>query len=144
MIIRPLLGSDAEKLEYFRKKDFEEGWNREMIISAFDSGRFYGFVAEENGEVIGFITVDESADATCDIESVYTVKERRNKGVGTALIENVVKKAKNGGFDKIFLEVNAQNPAFALYLKLGFIKVSVRKKYYSDGNDAIVMVKELK
>ena len=48
------------------------------------------------------------------------------------------------GVNKVFLEVRSSNiSAIALYEKKGYTKISVRKKYYADGEDALVMVKEL-
>ena len=46
---------------------------------------------------------------------------------------------KDYGVDEIFLEVRPTNSsAIKLYEKLGFENISVRKKYYSDGEDAMV------
>ena len=45
----------------------------------------------------------------------------------------------------MFLEVRSSNtPAINLYKKAGFTNLSVRKKYYDDGEDAVVMAKELR
>ncbi len=42
------------------------------------------------------------------------------------------------------MEVSVKNiPARGLYEKLGFRKVGIRKRYYPDGSDAILMEKEL-
>jgi len=42
----------------------------------------------------------------------------------------------------VFLEVRESNaPARALYGRAGFVSIAVRKKYYGDGEDAVVMVK---
>lgn len=44
----------------------------------------------------------------------------------------------------LFLEVGINNfPAIYLYEKLGFKKISIRKKYYKNGEDALVMSKVL-
>ena len=43
----------------------------------------------------------------------------------------------------IILEVRKSNfPAINLYLKFGFSELGIREKYYSDGEDAIVMKRE--
>ena len=50
----------------------------------------------------------------------------------------------NLGIEKIFLEVRASNtPARNLYIQNGYNEISIRKKYYSDNEDAIVMAKEI-
>jgi cellulose biosynthesis protein BcsQ len=58
--------------------------------------------------------------------------------------KNCLKELKNQGIEKIFLEVRKSNiPAKSLYEKIGYKEISVRKKYYSDGEDAVVMAKEI-
>ena len=48
------------------------------------------------------------------------------------------------GAKRVFLEVRVSNsPAFLLYLKHGFNGLYARSRYYADGEDAIVMMKEL-
>ena len=55
------------------------------------------------------------------------------------LVENELKKS---GVKKIFLEVSTNNfPALNLYKNNGFVQISVRKNYYEDGSDAILMEK---
>ena len=47
--------------------------------------------------------------------------------------------------NSITLEVNSINiPAIKLYEKFGFKNVGLRKKYYGQNQDAIIMTKELK
>ena len=44
----------------------------------------------------------------------------------------------------VFLEVKRTNfPAINLYLSFGFEEINIRKKYYSDGEDALEMVKKM-
>jgi ribosomal-protein-alanine N-acetyltransferase len=56
--------------------------------------------------------------------------------------------ASQKGFQKIFLEVRASNaPAIALYDRMGYRQVGIRKAYYpihaGQREDALVMMKEL-
>ncbi|MBF0443725.1 MAG: GNAT family N-acetyltransferase, partial [Oligoflexales bacterium] len=47
------------------------------------------------------------------------------------------------GITELFLEVRPSNKsALKLYQSFGFIKVSIRKKYYSDGEDALILKRE--
>lgn len=46
--------------------------------------------------------------------------EYRNKGIGTQLIENLIKTIKENGFNAISLSVDQRNPALRLYKQLGF------------------------
>ncbi|MDE5729312.1 MAG: GNAT family N-acetyltransferase [Clostridia bacterium] len=60
------------------------------------------------------------------------------------MLKELIKAAKKGGAKKVFLEVRVSNSnAMKLYLKNGFKGVYARTRYYSDGEDGLVMVKEL-
>ncbi|MEN2999814.1 MAG: N-acetyltransferase [Acidilobaceae archaeon] len=70
----------------------------------------------------------------------------RRMGIGSALLRetiDVVDKFYNA--ESLYLEVRVTNyPAISLYEKFGFKKARVVKGYYSDGEDAYVMVLRLK
>ena len=141
MTLRPLSEKDLVFIADEKEK-FADGWNYEMLVSSFNTGRFYGFIAEEEGEKTGFITYSVLVP-DADIESVYVRQESRKKGIAAALMNSAIKDVENKGGKKIFLEVREKNaPAINLYLKFGFKKISTRKKYYGEEN-AIVFVKEL-
>ena len=56
------------------------------------------------------------------------------------MISHIISRAQKGSKNKIYLEVSSSNmPALNLYSRLGFKKVGIRKKYYQDGMDAILM-----
>ncbi|MCC3861862.1 GNAT family N-acetyltransferase [Pseudemcibacter aquimaris] len=94
-------------------------------------------IAEDNGERLGFIQVEESEDEvsleTCaKIQLLAVTKEAQGKGVGSALMNRAVRWAKEKGFRLISLEVFANNKnARAFYEAQGF------------QNDTMFMVKPL-
>ncbi len=143
MNIRPLKYLDFDCLDRIVKTDFPDGWNKQMLLSAMDSGRFFGFVLEID-KIISFITYEVGVDGTADIQSVYTLKEYRQKGFAKTLLKNAITDCENRGMQKIFLEVRENNfSAIKLYQSFGFKQISVRKKYYSDGENAVVMLREI-
>ena len=123
-----------------RQVGFSDGWSEAMLAGSFDGGRFYGIVAEVNGFSVGFVTVTCGLD-DADIESVYVLPEYRRQGIADGLVERAVAFAKAQGAKKVLLEVRASNySAISLYKKHGFEQLSVRKKYYADGEDALVLI----
>ena len=59
------------------------------------------------------------------------------------IYQQALEDIKEKGVGKVFLEVRKSNSvAIKLYGDLGFNLVSERKKYYSDGENALVMLKE--
>ncbi len=114
-------------------QDFE----REMVENRV--ARY--LVAEEAGRLLGFAGVHIILDEG-HITNVAVLQEARGQGIGRRLIEALLQYASNLGVRYLTLEVRPSNaPAIALYSSFGFIKVHVRKKYYSDnGEDAFLMV----
>ena len=141
MKIRPMTVSDIPFLVSAREK-FPDAWDEKMLLSAFKAGNFFGFVAED-GVPKGFITYSVNVD-TADMQDLFVEEDCRKKGVGCALVSAFIESAKLRGLKKLFLEVRENNaPAINLYKKSGFTSISIRKKYYSDGENALVLVKEL-
>lgn len=134
---------DIDYIANAKKKGFFDGWTKDMIISGKDGGRLLGFIAENEKEQ-GFITFSEGLDGIFDLEDIFVEKSERKKGIGESLLSSFIAEAKERGGKKIFLEVRESNiPAINLYTKFGFEKISIRKKYYSDGENALVLVKNL-
>ncbi len=71
--------------------------------------------------------------------------EYQNQGIGSFLIEAIVRKAQFIEYKKVTLEVRKSNiNAQALYLKIGFENVGLKKGYYfGDHEDAIDMQLDL-
>lgn len=82
---------------------------------------------------------------TSEIIDLYVLEAWRQSGYGTALLKFAVHQLKaEEGVNEIFLEVRPSNTAaISLYQKLGFISFSRRKKYYADGEDALILRKEI-
>ena len=67
----------------------------------------------------------------CDICNVAVKADFRDRGVGKALVNDIIDFAKETKKSVVMLEVRRSNaPAVALYEKLGFVKVGERKNFY--------------
>ncbi len=143
MKVKNLYKKDIPFILEVYKDNFSDGWNENMLVSAFDGGRFLCIGIEEKETLLGVITVSIGID-DADIEGVVTKKAFLRKGIGKELVQSALDEIKKLKIRKVFLEVRESNaPAKSLYESFGFNFVSVRKKYYLDGENAIVMVKEL-
>lgn len=76
-----------------------------------------------------------------EIENICVSPDMRRNGIGETLMQKMIQTALTEKASVIFLEVRAGNtPARALYQKLGFKELYVRKGYYKDPtDDAIIM-----
>lgn len=144
MRIACLYEKDAQQIVDLYKDNFSDGWNLEQILSAYKNQRFMSLGAFDKDKLIGVITCDFN-EFDADIEGVVVKKEYRKLGVGSMLISELEKRLKELNKEKIFLEVRKGNTvAQKLYEKMGFTRISQRKGYYADGEDALVMAKEIK
>ncbi|MDN3725435.1 GNAT family N-acetyltransferase [Aequorivita sp. SDUM287046] len=82
------------------------------------------FVVEENGKIIGGAGVaqlDNFDGNVCELQKMYFLPEARGRGVGAQMMEFCVAKAREFGFEKIYLEtMEYMTHAQKLYKQAGF------------------------
>ncbi len=143
MIFKNLDQSFCQKIAKLFSDNFFDGWTMDMLKSAFSNRRFYCFGALDGLRLVGAVTFSYAVD-TADIEDIVVDKEFLRQKVGERLINMALEQIKEDKIFKVLLEVRKSNlPAINLYKKNGFIIINERKKYYSDGEDALLMAKEL-
>lgn len=97
-------------------------------------------VAEQDGKVVGYIVGYRSAENEGHIFSIGVKEGYRGKGIGTELIQALCDMFVVNGLKYARLEVRQSNKrAQKLYRSLGFVPCWTEKKYYSDGEDGMVM-----
>lgn len=144
MQIREWRYQDILRISELERECFpKEPWSFQMLASSFDSETFLGILAEDGGEVIGYGGITIAADVA-DIANVAVAESYRGAGTGKMLVEALLSAAAERGAGKVFLEVRVSNSvAMNLYLDCGFKGVYARTRYYSDGEDCLVMAREL-
>ena len=123
---------------------FSHPWSKQSLEEELNNETSLFLVAKEENEVIGYIAMSIVIDEGY-IFNVAVREKYRNKGVATALINELVTYGKKNNFSFITLEVRESNlPAISLYSKFGFIKAGERKDYYSNPKEnAILLTKYL-
>ncbi len=142
--ISPARLRDLNALRKLEKVVFKkDAWPVIDILAAllFPGGIHYK--AEVDGRMIGFITAENNLFENASwVTTVGVMPEYRNQGVGRSLMDMVEKRANR---PVIKLCVRKSNTgAISLYDRLGYQIRETRRRYYSDGEDAFVMVKFLK
>ena len=109
---------------------FADPWSEKSIASELGNIWSYWIVALDSERVVGYIGSQSSADET-DVMNVAVHPDYRRRGIAESLIESLIRELKNRGSHALMLEVRDSNaPAIALYEKLGFQQVGLRKNYY--------------
>jgi ribosomal-protein-alanine N-acetyltransferase len=143
MLIREWKYEDILPISQLEKECFgSESWSFSTLASCFESSTFFAYVAEEEGEIVGYGGITIVAD-TSDLENILVAENYRRCGIATRLLDELLNAAKSKGAEKTFLEVRVSNStAMRLYLKKGFVGTYARTRYYSDGEDCLVMCKK--
>ncbi|MFF2494430.1 GNAT family N-acetyltransferase [Agromyces sp. NPDC058064] len=75
-----------------------------------------------------------------DIQTIAVDPAARGIGLGRGLMHALITESRRRGIAQLFLEVRADNPiARSLYESLGFAEIGVRRGYYRNGVDAVMM-----
>ncbi len=122
-------------------------WSREQLED--ESGQPAGFqfvVHREGSEKIQAFLCGRLIADEAEILKVAVAENIRKKGIGTQLLDFVLKFCGEKGVKNCFLELRSSNTAArSLYEKKGFFIVGTRKNYYEKPvEDAILMQRELR
>jgi [ribosomal protein S18]-alanine N-acetyltransferase len=97
------------------------------------------FFGIESGSLKGFVLARQMLDEL-ELFLIAVHPFEQSKGCGKSLLRELLHLAKAKGIRQIFLEVRELNQvAIALYESFGFVKITTRKKYYKNGENAWVM-----
>lgn len=142
MRIEKMTSGHLDDVYIIETECFSHPWSRQSLEEELDNETSLFLVAKEENEVIGYIGMSIVIDEGY-IFNVAVRESYRNKGVATALINELVTYGKKNNFSFITLEVRKSNlPAISLYSKFGFLKAGERKDYYSNPKEnAILMTK---
>lgn len=126
---------------------FSPAWDEAAIASLLEHPASTSLVAVagsgESKVIVGFVIGQLAADEA-EILSVGAAPDWQRAGLGKMLIQGLVRAAKRGEANRLFLEVAEDNAgAQALYGSLGFSEVGRRKGYYERASgpaaDALVL-----
>lgn len=126
-------------LEQFNYGDFDDFWNVSTIMDDIKSNNSMYIIAKLNDEIIGFAGIKIILDEA-EIMNIATKKIYRHEGIASLMLEYLISYCKKNSINSINLEVNIQNSiAIKLYKKYNFNEVGLRKKYYNNTYDAVLM-----
>ena len=122
---------------------FSTPWSENSVRSELTNPLSLWLVAVECDRVVGYVGSQTVLDEA-DMMNVAVSPDARQKGVGNALVTALADRLKANAVRCLTLEVRASNePAKALYQKLGFTQVGRRPNYYRNlREDALILRKE--
>lgn len=139
-----MTAQDLDGVMRVELESFPLPWSRESYLGELSNSFASYLVCDLEGEIIGFggiwVVFDEA-----HITNVAIASARRQRGLGTMLMERLEAIAREKRAQRILLEVRTSNySAQRMYNNLGYIPTGLRKEYYTDNQeDAIIMTKFL-
>ena len=144
IVINDMTLDDIEMLKVDFSQNFDEFWSINILEDDFKTTNSSYIVAKIDNKIVGFagskILIDEA-----DIMNIVTHKKYRNFGIGKLLLEKLIEIAQKTNCKTLTLEVNEHNTiAIHLYEKYHFVRIGLRKKYYNNTDNAIIMQKNIR
>ncbi|MEH0846302.1 ribosomal protein S18-alanine N-acetyltransferase [Micromonospora sp. CPCC 205711] len=117
-----------------------EQWSPAMFWNELASGHWYRVALDVDGTLLGYAGLTVQPDEAW-VQNIAVRRNAQRRGIGRALLEDLLAEADRRGAHSVLLEVAADNaPAQRLYAGYGFEPVGVRRGYYQPSNtDALVM-----
>ncbi len=145
VVVRPANVDDLDQVYLVELESFKYPYPREYLKALLALAGDLFLVLEVCGRIVGYVVGLIEFNAEGHILSIAVAKSFRGRGYGKKLMLELESRFKERGVRRIKLEVRKSNMiAISMYRKLGYRIVGVIPGYYPDGEDAYVMIKELK
>ena len=142
--IKKLTAAHVDAVAQLETICFSTPWSSNSIANELINPLSLWLVAEEDGILLGYIGSQTVMDEA-DMMNVAVEPSARRRGVAERLVSRLVCDLGCLGVKHLTLEVRVSNePAIALYNKLGFVQVGRRPNYYRNPKeDALILRKGL-
>lgn len=135
--IRRLRPEDMPEVIEIERVCFSDAWEVDGFRGLVNNDQFDCFGYFDKG-LCGYV-IDYFVAGELHILNIAVKPEKRREGIAQKLFDFAMAFYLKE-LDLVFLEVRAGNvPAISFYLKQGFKQVGLRKNYYPDGEDAVLM-----
>lgn len=120
-------------------------WSSASLRQELEVRQGLCFVAEAAGQRIVGWCACRRIWPEAELLKIAVAEGERRKGIGSAVLQQLVGALQGQSFTTLYLEVRARNkPAIRFYNSHGFSKVGMRRAYYADPNDdALILRKDI-
>ncbi|MEF8773219.1 MAG: ribosomal protein S18-alanine N-acetyltransferase [Halobacteriales archaeon] len=143
--VRRASATDLLAVHRIERASFPNPWPYEAFERFLEDP---GFLVADDGSVVGFVVADVVANRGRPVGHVKNLAvhpDRRGEEIGTTLLSRALMVLTQAGVDSVKLEVRRSNEAARkLYEQFGFEPVHRIADYYEDGEDAVVLVSEIR
>lgn len=97
-----------------------EGWRAQLAITANDIRARPVYVAVDAGRIVGFYSLQRSRPRSWELDNLWVMPERMNRGIGRALLNHALETAARGGASEV--TVDADPNAAPFYIQCGAVR----------------------
>ena len=139
----PMTADHVPAVAELEKLCFTTPWSERSVASELDNPLSLWLVALDGEAVVGYVGSQSVMDEA-DMMNIAVLPDYRRLGIAQSLVTALCDRLARNGVHSLTLEVRASNqPAKALYAKLGFTEAGRRPNYYSNPKeDACILRKE--
>ena len=143
-MIRKMTSAHVAAVAQLEALCFSDPWSERSVAAELNNPLSCWLVAEAGDRVVGYIG-SQTVPPESDMMNVAVHPDFRRRGIAEGLVNALVTELRQAGSESLTLEVRASNAgAIALYEKLGFAQVGLRKNYYRNPKeDARILRKML-
>ena len=140
--IAPMQEQHVDSIAALERACFSEPWSREAILQELSNDTAHFWVALKKGEVAGYLGM-HGVLREGYIANLAVFEQYRQKGVATMLLKQAFAFCTKHDYVFLSLEVRPSNhKAVALYEKMGFQQVGIRKRFYrSPQEDGLILTR---
>jgi [ribosomal protein S18]-alanine N-acetyltransferase len=142
LVLRDMTWQDVPALTALEPALFaDDAWSQQTWWAELAGRPRRCYIVVERGDaVVGYAGVDRRGEVA-DVMTIAVAPDAQGQGLGSLLMDWLIKAARRGGAKHLMLEVRADNVAAQrLYTKMGFEMLTVRRRYYQPGDvDAHIM-----
>lgn len=142
LVVMPMRRAHIRKLMPIEQQVYPRPWTAQVFVEELEQARvgkrhyLVGTIGDELVGYGGLLFVENDAHVT----NLAVHPMWRSRGIATELLLDLAWEANRRGCEAMSLEVRHTNAsAQQLYRRFGFVPAGVRKKYYENRDDAIVM-----
>ncbi|MBE6124037.1 MAG: ribosomal-protein-alanine N-acetyltransferase [Erysipelotrichaceae bacterium] len=144
--IRKMKEEDLDQIEKIEKIVFPfGGWQKHQYQYEITTNPVsLPYVLTDGENIIGYYSIWQMFDYMT-IATIAVNPDFQGQGFGNVLMMDIIQRSKSLNMKSIDLEVRVSNKtAIRLYEKFGFKHSHIRKGYYTNGEDAYFMIKNLR
>jgi dihydroorotate dehydrogenase electron transfer subunit len=138
--VRAMTGEDIEEILAIENDSYPRPWQRQHFLDELFSEHSFPLVATGPEEsILGYICLRTLFEEG-HVLNVAVDRSHRKKGLGRLLLAKGLEVCRERGAKTVYLEVRTSNKtAISLYERIGFVSTGVRRRYYENGEDAVLM-----